>query len=1453
MAFRRMRYAVPGLFLVLLGLFIVTPVGPWLMGGLGVRLASSYGWQLEIGRTGGRLLGAAAFHQVRAGSADLGVEVAVESLELDLLSYALEVVRPTVYLQVGSTAPDSAASGPVEALPVDYFPALHLVQGRVLYGQPDGLEIIAEDLDVSYEVVDDTLGQLSVSLPRWILHNQSQERGRGRLHARLTLTPRLLSLSECRLSGRVDSLEAELQLDGRLALVESLPLLLTARSRFHVLEDSLQAQLDLQARGGLQPLALEVAVEGNGQLDWGDLSLRGRAELAPGRIVVEPLSLGLLGGRLQGRVAYLPDLDSLAVELEMEGVDMAQLPGSDTEGLAQGSCRAWLLPGSQRYSADLEMELRQLDLLPGGPFDFALSAALRPDQSLRVELRSQLGHLQAAGHFDPHSAYELALEGVLEAALVTGLQLEPVQLSGRVEPEAVELSLETAHLPLEKGGFGTLMLDLKLRRQRFLEAVLALEEDQALLRLFLDLEKGEIDSLVSVVTPLALSRLDPDLQGSLRGQVQGGGALDVSGAQLSGQFELLGAAYQNWHTGPLQVQLGYEAQRLNCRLESRGFAVDATLDSLTRFAGQAQLDEALFHHISATDAGLDSVARVLLSGTINWAGHLERPEALEAQVALRQLQWDQGAWALRAAGPVQLSYSQQQTTVQPFVLDTPLGRLEAVGQVHSDSVAVVVEMAAMELQQLAPQLRGRGRAQLEVGGTLDHPVLHSRVDLEQVSLDDRALGDLSISLQSSDSLSLKAVLEQNREADPELVVALSLPSAALLTGASDPAAGDLKLQVRARQLDLQAPLSYLLADSVRGRLDLEGNFAAPLEKVLADSLQWRGIQGSVLFERLQVEKQGLRLALPSGGRIALEDDHLDLSELDFAVEIYDRETDAFRAGGRVQLGGQVAAARFFLLQLNLQELDLLVLENLGAGALPAGILNLQAGLSGTRAVPALEVQLDLEMEDLGEVEGRFRGSPQEGVLELDGSTLIGDELQVRGRLPWDLGEGEILWDQGILRTQSEGLSLLILLDQFPELENIDGTLGLDLELRGFDETLDVRGQVDIEDLELSLIDVKPGYIFPSGRLEFSGRRGEFKDFVGGSRKGKGRIEITGFMALEALDQLVYEVHLEASDLPYNYDDIFDVPRLDIELDMHSIASGTLLAGRLQLEQAKVDLPLIDLNAPPVPPPPPAVQDEFLQGMELDIDVDISAMHIENELTDVEMEGSTRVYGTFYKPLFQGEMMIVEGKVFVLNNEFDFQRGRISLDRLVPTYSILDIAYDPLLLNPELDLSAVTTVIPIDAPDDDPFEITFLLEGPVQEVVPRFISEPAREDNEVLMLVAFGVLGNPTMLFNQENRGALYSTAGQLLLSRQVKKIGLDEFQLLPSGTLLETVGKPSMHLGKYFKVPVPLWVRYEAVTQNPALGEFRIEHKLRSYLTITGTAQSEKERYGLGLGIKKEF
>ena len=98
-----------------------------------------------------------------------------------------------------------------------------------------------------------------------------------------------------------------------------------------------------------------------------------------------------------------------------------------------------------------------------------------------------------------------------------------------------------------------------------------------------------------------------------------------------------------------------------------------------------------------------------------------------------------------------------------------------------------------------------------------------------------------------------------------------------------------------------------------------------------------------------------------------------------------------------------------------------------------------------------------------------------------------------------------------------------------------------------------------------------------------------------------------------------------------------------------------------------------------------------------------------------------------------------------------------------------------------------------------------------------------------------------------------TAASQLLLSRQVKKIGLDQFQILPSGTLLETVGKTSIRMGKFFTFPLPLQINYEASTDFPSEGQFRVEHKIGTYMTLTGAAQSKYQRYGLGIGLKKDF
>ncbi|MCY3762046.1 MAG: hypothetical protein OXH50_12415, partial [Gemmatimonadetes bacterium] len=98
-----------------------------------------------------------------------------------------------------------------------------------------------------------------------------------------------------------------------------------------------------------------------------------------------------------------------------------------------------------------------------------------------------------------------------------------------------------------------------------------------------------------------------------------------------------------------------------------------------------------------------------------------------------------------------------------------------------------------------------------------------------------------------------------------------------------------------------------------------------------------------------------------------------------------------------------------------------------------------------------------------------------------------------------------------------------------------------------------------------------------------------------------------------------------------------------------------------------------------------------------------------------------------------------------------------------------------------------------------------------------------------------------------------TAVGQLLLGGQLQRIGLDEFQLLPSGTVLGTSGQPALRIGKHFRWPLPLWVRYEAITNDPSIGEAQVEYQFSRFITLRAKAHSEYELYGVGLGLKKQF
>ena len=373
----------------------------------------------------------------------------------------------------------------------------------------------------------------------------------------------------------------------------------------------------------------------------------------------------------------------------------------------------------------------------------------------------------------------------------------------------------------------------------------------------------------------------------------------------------------------------------------------------------------------------------------------------------------------------------------------------------------------------------------------------------------------------------------------------------------------------------------------------------------------------------------------------------------------------------------------------------------------------------------------------------------------------------------------------------------------PDLETLDGLVRFDLAAARLGSDPQVHGELEVEDVGFRFIDVDPGYAFPQGRIEFSGRRGVLAGFTGYPSRGEGEAELSGHLEVSS-DGLDYDLVLVLNNVPYGYDDVFLVPAARGRVRFRSQENGSLFAGELRLDHGISEPPLVDITAPPLPPPPPALQDPFLETIHLDLRVDVREMAVRNELADLLLEGSGHVYGTFYKPRIQGEMFVQkEGTVIALNNEFVFEkRGRIILDRLVPTYSILDLAYDPLLLDAELDLEAVAKVR--DKTKNKDLDVTMSLRGSTLRAKPDFTAtdpdDGPLEFSQVIFLLAFGTSQTEGIAERDIYRAA-GTAVGQLLLGDQLQRIGLDEFQLLPSGTTLETSGKPALRVGKHFRWP----------------------------------------------------
>ena len=1414
-------------------LVAVTPIGPAALAHLLERGVG--GWQISIGSRRGGLLYAFSFSDVYCQNPALGATVNAEYIAAWPWSWEVDIQAPKVRIEP-RTSVDTTAATDIE-LPLAFLPNLNATAG-VLDWQLGETRIAAQDWHGSYRALADTSGHLELAL------SDLQGVPLRSLTLDLALSPHRIDRGEVRAVGASDSLRAELHATFALGLKLPRPLQMDATATVET--DSARGSLAAEIDGALTPLQLRGTLRGQGSAPMvSAVDLRGDMRVNSTRLVVDSLLVSLFDGTLTGEATYFFTRDSLQTQLRGEGFDLAL--AAPFAGRAEFDLAAGVHLQHRRYAADFAAHLRDVDLIPDRRFDAEIKAWHRPDGETRLDLQSSPLELTATGSSDLEGDYDLALKGALQAAsFLRGAA--PIAIAGQAKPDTLALRLTSGHLPGKLGEeFGPLAADLHLFANRYLAADLRLERDLLVARADIDLEQSEIDTLVTAVNGLAVERIMPGLGGQLDADLRGGGELSLETLRLSGHIATTPLEYAGWQTSELALDVDWDRGAARVSGGGPGVSVLAKLDADGHLTAQADFADTLLR-------GIDGAAAAL-GGTLRWEGPLEDLDAVQANLALDSLLLRQGQWELQNRGLLQADYGNGRMDLTAVRLQTSGGLVDLSGWVGRDSLSVAAELSALELSNLAADLSATGGGYLRVGGTLARPEAQGVVTLTEMRLDTLALGNARLRLALADSLMAEFT------ADAGVRLALTCPAAPLFGPEEAPA----QLAIEAKATDLGPLLSYALGRPLYGRLDLDGHLAA----ALGDSMpSWRDLSGHIDVHGLAIESQdsadSLRLNLLSGGHFAFGEGHVALDSVAIGLRRYDRDHRALQPAGTLRLAGQLADHQPSQLELALKDVDLAFFGG------PEGVIQLDAEVSGTASAPQVTADLAVESADLGKLRGRLDGDRAGGDWHLNWTTSLDDSLTVTGRVPWDLQAGALSLDEGWLEAHSDGIGLLFLGNNLiAELDHLDGRISTDLRAEGLDSTLSLQGQIGVEGLEFALLDLEPIYALPDGQLHFNGRQIELVGFSveNEPKRGFRSASITGQLDLSQLDDPSFDLRLQAERMTSYYENVgqsFRANDIDLDLSFAGSLSASKLAGRVRLDQPKSEASLVVLTLP-VPPPPPALRDEFLENMALAVEVDIRGLALDSELAEVEASGAVEIGGTFYKPLFQGDVTIDEGQVFVLNQQFNITQGRVVFNRLAPTKSILDVLYDPFELNPTLDVEAKTHEI-TDIQDDEKYVVTLTLQGPAQKIAPDFKAESDNPDADPLgfrstiNLLAFNMadpdyaeaFGSTSEAVN--TAAVVFGTTAGQLLSKQVEKVGLNEFTVLPSSEIAGAEPGVALRAGKYLGgLPFPLWVRYEALLKEMAAGEVRVEHKIKSFLTIFGLAQSEYDHYGLGIGLKREF
>ncbi|HEU4341330.1 MAG TPA: translocation/assembly module TamB domain-containing protein [Candidatus Binatia bacterium] len=642
----------------------------------------------------------------------------------------------------------------------------------------------------------------------------------------------------------------------------------------------------------------------------------------------------------------------------------------------------------------------------------------------------------------------------------------------------------------------------------------------------------------------------PGVSGKVNGQVDFRGA-SIERGEASMRAGVSGLAVQGWTVGQVELSGQLKDSRL-------GFSARAgNKEGTAEIKGNLALAETPAYELTlrARSLNLQTVAEQQTSlpeATINldaWIkGHGTKPESLQADTHLTLYASQIGA--------VRIDQGRAQASLRSGRLFLREARLSADGSTLSASgnIASVTQRATgrityvFDAKEISPWLQlagveGNGKARIDgtINGSLQAPRLEGRAKLSQLQMASNRVesGNLRWTLESSPGNSWQGKIDL---AAQNLSAGISLPSleARVNLDQTQPAVA-LGVEIVGRDTDQHV-------HRIKGRVVRSG-------------------------ERMDVALQELSFQLPDGtwrngrpARLVLIKKNLSVDDL-----VLQRDAQTINVKGTLGYEG----AQDLSVRVNGFSLDDLrpYFKDMPD---VAGKLTLALQVKGTAARPLIETTMKLDKPAVaGQTYAGLtaQGSYQNERLQMD-LRLLQDQshgLNVKGILPVYLGWGEgrsigVTGDTN-LRIQSDGLSPSFLSALSKDIVNLQGSLTMDIVLRGPLKNLAPSGTlqfqnggVKVRPLGISVTDIGVQANLTPGAIQINRL---------GARSGEGQLNGSGRVAIKGTDISSLGLTLKAQDF-----------QVMATREYKANVSGNLVAsGSLQEPSVRGDLALKGILRP----------------------------------------------------------------------------------------------------------------------------------------------------------------------------------------------------------------------------------------------------------------------------------